>query len=132
MSLESQKISRSLEAAAAEALGGPAARPPQAGIVGPSAPAAVPLAIGHSTFDSTPAAIVARRQAVDTSRARLGGLIRHIIQETGDLDAMIDDLSGNEAVKAEGFDPAAARKFLGELCKVIANLSAKPAKKDAL
>lgn len=134
--ITTQKIGPSLEAAAAEAFGGVAARPPQPGLtaarVAP-APAAELAPIGHPTFDSTPAEILLRRQAVDGARTRLGGLIRHVTAECAALNVVIDALAADESVKGEGFDPAAARKFLADLGKVISNLSApaKPSKKAA-
>ena len=132
--ITTQKIGPSLEAAAAEAFGGIAARPPQPGMTAVAiapAPAAVPSPIGHPTFDATPAEVVKRRQKVDDARGRLGGLIRHVTYECAALDAIIDELADDAAVKAEGFDPTAARKFLGDLCKVVSNLSAKSKKADA-
>lgn len=144
--LQTQKIGPALAAAAAEAFGGPAARPPMAPplVVGnPEARAAfqatmrqqepaAPEPLGHAIFD-TPTTSSERAAKVARIRGTLSGLARQIQAAKTDLAADLDALTKeSSAVKAaEQFDPKMAAKFLGDLHGVVTGLVPKDEPKQA-
>lgn len=144
--LLTQKIGPALAAAAAEAFGGPAARPPQAPPVpdgNPQARAAFqkimsqqqavePEPLGHSIFDM-PAASTGRAAKVARVRESLAGLARQILATATELE---DDLAalGKDAAAvkaAETFDAKLAAKFLAELKGVVTGVVPKAESKPA-
>lgn len=144
--LLTQKIGPALAAAAAEAFGGPAARPPQAPPVpvgNPEARAAfqaamrlaepaAPEPLGHAIFD-TPATSSERAAKVARIRETLAGLARQIqgakAELTADLEALTKESAAVKA--AEQFDPKTASKFLADLHGVVTGLVPKDEPKQA-
>lgn len=142
--LTTQKISPALAAAAAEALGGPPARPPL-----PTAPVSRPVnpahaaakeaftkastvpesaaTIGNPTFDAIPPELVQRRAKVATVRGRLSGLASLIRSEHAELGAIIADLADDagELKRGELFDCDVAATFLADLKAVVDGLAPK-------
>lgn len=150
--MQTQPISKVVQAAAVEALGGVPARPPQmqplplggdaaareafqARHEAEQAAAAVPVfaPLGNTTFDPTPAELLARRAKVSLVRERLGNLARLIVAEEAGLGPILADLTDDAKVikESEAFDTDAAKSFLTALGAVVAGLSApaKPVKK---
>ena len=143
MSLDTQMITRALEAAAEEALGGPAARPPQP-IIQPvpegdvagreafqarhaaeqAAAAAPPAPLGNSTFDPAPSELLARRAKVGIIRDRLGNLARLIQSEHAGLTPILADLADDSKVirESEAFDVDTARDFLAAAAALVEDL----------
>lgn len=141
-----------IEAAAAQALGGPPVRlpvlPTQPIAKAPAVPTgdvkarqafaekqkpAPAITTGNPTFDAPPPALQQRSAKVRIARERLSNIITTIERERTALLAELDALLAEaDAVKiADGFDPAAALLFLGDLHGVIENLTPKPAPKPA-
>lgn len=145
--LPTQKIGPALAAAAAEAFGGPAARPPQA----PALPAGnadarvafekimrqqqqvvEPEPLGNSIFDA-PGNSAARAAKVARVRETLAGLARQILAAASELEADLTALVKDAtAVKAaETFDAKLAAKFLAELKGVVTGVVPKAESKPA-
>lgn len=148
MSLDTQPITRRLEAAAEDALGGPAARPPQpspgplemgdvvnraafeARHTAAQAAAGPPAPLGNSTFDPTPAALLARRAKVGIVRDRLGNLARLIQSEQAALSPILQDLADDSKLirESEAFDVDTAGDFLAAAGALVADLARKKSK----
>jgi hypothetical protein len=145
MSFETQPITPVLEAAAEEALGGPAARPPQPLPMGDvagrtafearhaaaQAAAGPPAPLGNPTFDPAPSELLARRAKVGIVRDRLGNLARLILSEQAALAPILADLADDSKIvrESEAFDVATAGSFLAAAADLVTALSA-PAKPD--
>lgn len=129
--LKERKIGPALEGKAAEAFGGPAARPPQMGGMAPAPAVAAVAPLGNPLFDATPPETVAKRKQVELVRLRLGALVRQIQTESAELTDVIAGLAGDPVAIAEGFVASTATKFLTDLGKVVTALSAKPEKPEA-
>lgn len=129
-----QGISPALEAAAAEALGGPPTRPPVMLAPMPEAPGlaalrqnftdsqlppAAPPPLGHALFDA-PAHSADRAARVATVRSGLADLVRAVLTAEADLTPILAELTKDGTVKmAEKFDPRLATKLLTDLKQVV-------------
>lgn len=120
------------------ALGGPplpmppiaAPMPPE-----PAAPAAPPppaFLTGVDTFDPEPAEVAARRALVAKARAGLRAVIDAVMTADETLSPILAELGANAAaVKADGFDPRAAKDLLTALSLPILALTIRPNAKPA-
>lgn len=160
--MKSQTISPSgrkaaIEAAAAEALGGPAVKPPamatrkiarpnvaedaekdraareaftlaNGGEVGPSK---VPT-LGNTTFDGVPDEMASRRAKVAAARQGLAKLAAAILKADEMITPILDDLADDAEglKKAEAFDCEVARGFLGGLKSVVDSITGGKAKPE--
>jgi hypothetical protein len=141
--MKTRPISSPSKSEVADALGGPATRPPQGPTIvrapkpadplaaareafksahTTTAPAAEPApVIGNPTFDPVPETLQARRDKVAAVRQRVGSLILTIHREVESVGVDLADLEDDaaELKAAEAFDPAEVRTFLGSLINEI-------------
>ena len=125
--MQSQPI-RPIPAGAAAALGGEPVMPPvmPGQAVVPVAAPVVQVAIGHPTFDPTPAEIQARRAKTDAARKRLAALALTIRGEAAALTPLLDELAPDAKLllKSDAFDVAAAQGFVKAAAQLVAALAA--------
>ena len=136
-----------LEAAAAQALGGEAVRPPSFPMQpiaraeakedpqASEARAAFSQAVtagnaaspvfGNTTFDGIPAAQLERRSKVGTARRMLADLASRVVSDAKFLNTLLDDLADDaETLRAaEAFDVDYARTFINHLKDVVASIT---------
>lgn len=128
MPLQTQAITPAsmLPPGALNALGGPPVAMPSAPDSGAPAAAMPPVRIiGNPTFDDPDPALLQRRETVANVRQALRQIIAAVADTHAIVSAALDTLKPESAaiLKADGFDVAAARKFLTDLHAPVAALT---------